>query len=64
MPATACSRIWALAPTASRAEIWSTALMLVDPSGIPALIAGDPDITEVYADMNGKIARFEGFPVA
>jgi thiamine biosynthesis lipoprotein len=58
MPAAACSRIWVLAPAAARAEIWSTALMLIDPSGIPALIAGDPDIMGVYADIHGKVEDF------
>lgn len=58
MPAAACARIWVLAPSAALAEIWSTALMLVDPDEIPGIIAGEPEITAVYAEIHGKVVAF------
>ena len=61
MPAIACSRIWVLAPTAAFAEIWSTALMLVEPDEIPGIIAGEPDIAGVYAEIHGKVEAY-GLP--
>ena len=51
---TRADRVWVLAPTAVLAEIWSTAFMLMDPSGIPTFISGNPEITAVYMDMNGS----------
>ena len=51
--ATSCERVWVLAANAVLAEIWSTALMLVDPSGMPALITDDPEVTAVYAEIDG-----------
>ena len=60
-PASACARVWVLAPTAALAEIWSTALMLVEPEKIPAIIVGEPEITAVYADLNGEVVAY-GLP--
>lgn len=57
-PATASPRIWVLAPTAALAEIWSTALMLVEPEEIPAIIAGEPEIPAVYADLDGEVVAY------
>lgn len=57
-PATAYPRIWVLAFTAALAEIWSTALMLVEPEEIPGIIAGEPEIAAVYADLNGEVVAF------
>ena len=50
-----CTRIWVLAPTAALAEVWSTALMLVEPDEIPAIIAAEPDISAVYAEIGGGL---------
>ena len=55
MPASACSRIWVTAATAALAEIWSTALMLVDPEEIADFIAANEDITSVHIDCAGRI---------
>jgi FAD:protein FMN transferase len=55
MPSSACSRIWVTAATAAIAEIWSTALMLVDAEEIADFIATDKDITSVHIDCAGRI---------
>lgn len=55
MPATPCNRLWVTAPTATLAEVWSTALMLVPVEVIPDLIARCPEITGVYADLGGTV---------
>jgi thiamine biosynthesis lipoprotein len=55
MPSSACSRIWVTAATAALAEIWSTALMLVDPEEIADFIASEGDITSVHIDCAGRI---------
>jgi thiamine biosynthesis lipoprotein len=57
MPAAPCNRIWVTATTAALAEVWSTALMLVPVDEIPDFIAGNKDITGVYAERGGKTAR-------
>lgn len=56
MPASPCRRVWVSAVTASLAEIWSTALMLIDPTEIPDFIAGEESIDGVYIDRDGEIA--------
>ena len=55
MPAAPCKRVGVTAPSAALAEVWSTALMLVPPEEIPALIAAEPEITGVHADAGGRI---------
>jgi len=56
MPANPCRRVWAVASTATLAEIWSTALMLVAPEEIPGLLAEDQEITAVYAErQDGRV---------
>lgn len=55
MPASPCSRLWVTAPTATLAEVWSTALMLVPVEEIPEIIAQCPEITGVYADLGGRV---------
>lgn len=54
-PATHADRVWVLAANAALAEIWSTALMLMDPSGIPSFIAGEPEITGVHLEIDGTV---------
>jgi thiamine biosynthesis lipoprotein len=56
MPTQSCDRVWVVAPHAALAEIWSTALMLLDPEVIVDFIAGDETVTEVYIDRDGKIS--------
>ncbi len=58
MPAQACTRIWVLAPTAALAEIWSTALMLVEPDEIIGILAEEPEIAGAYAEIDGRIEVF------
>ena len=56
MPAVPSRRIWVSAATAVLAEIWSTALMLVEPEEIPDLLLGGDDVSGVYADRGGRVA--------
>jgi FAD:protein FMN transferase len=58
MPANPFTRLWVTAPTATFAEIWSTALMLVEPELISEFIAGEASLTRVYADRGGKLQTF------
>jgi thiamine biosynthesis lipoprotein len=53
MPAAPCKRLWTVAPTAVLAEIWSTALMLLDPDSIPDFIAGEETLQSVHLDRDG-----------
>lgn len=55
MPASPSGRLWVLASTATLAEIWSTALMLVAFEDLPDLISLDPGITAVHVERNGEI---------
>ena len=57
MPASPCRRVWVVSSTAVLAEIWSTALMLVEPVAIADFIAGDETLEEVYFDRNGIVER-------
>jgi thiamine biosynthesis lipoprotein len=58
MPSRSCTRIWTLAADAAFAEVWSTALMLVEPDEIPAIMADEPGILGVYAEIGGVIETF------
>lgn len=62
-PVGTCNRVWVLAPTAALAEIWSTALMLLEPAEFPDVLAHDHEITAVYGEVDGKVAAFQGPPV-
>lgn len=55
MPSSACKRVWVTAPTAALSEIWSTALMLLEPEAIPEFISGEETIRGVHIDRNGII---------
>ena len=57
MPADPCQRLWVMAETATLAEIWSTALMLVDPADIPAITEDAHEITAVYTGRRGRLVR-------
>lgn len=55
MPSFSCSRVWVIAATAALAEIWSTALMLVDAGEIADYAESDEGITSVHIDCAGRI---------
>lgn len=57
MPALPSKRVWVTARTAALAEIWSTALMLVDPKEMADLLADNGDVADVYADREGAVSR-------
>jgi len=53
MPCAPCKRLWTVAPTAALAEIWSTALMLLEPEKIHDFIAGEETLLSVHLDRDG-----------
>jgi thiamine biosynthesis lipoprotein len=55
MPVSPCKRLWVSATSAALAEVWSTALMLVEPDEIPNFIAGVEGLGEIYLDRDGSI---------
>lgn len=57
MPAVPSRRIWVTASSAALAEVWSTALMLIEPEEIPDFIAGNEDPSSVYADREGAVIQ-------
>ena len=54
MPAEPCRRVWVTAPTATLAEIWSTALMLVEPGEIANFIADEETISTVHLQIDDR----------
>lgn len=56
MPARSCDRVWVVAPQAALAEIWSTALMLLEPDGIADFVTGEETVIAVYTDRDGRIS--------
>ncbi len=59
MPIQVCRRVWAVAATATQAEIWSTALMLLEPTAISDFIAGEEGLSRVYREWHGEIENLE-----
>ncbi len=57
MPAAPARRIWVSARTAALAEVWSTALMLLEPEEIPGFTAGIEGLGAVFADRGGAVER-------
>lgn len=57
MPENPCERVWVVAESAAVAEVWSTALMLIDPVDFEAALGAAAGIHEVYAQRDGKISR-------
>ena len=55
MPVAACRRIWTRATSAAEAEIWSTALMLLEPEMIRDFIAGENSLRSVHTECDGRI---------
>jgi thiamine biosynthesis lipoprotein len=56
MPSQSCDRVWVVAPQAALAEIWSTALMLLEPEVIADFVNGEETVTAVYIDRDGKVS--------
>ncbi|MEP4809710.1 MAG: FAD:protein FMN transferase [Luteolibacter sp.] len=54
MPANPPTRIWVAATTATVAEIWSTALMLVETVEIASLTSREAEISEIYFQHERK----------
>ena len=50
------NRVWAVAPTATLAEAWSTALMLMTPQHVAATIAGHDTLRHAFAEFDGRVA--------
>jgi thiamine biosynthesis lipoprotein len=48
-------RVWAIARTATMAEAWSTALMLMSPDEVGATLPQHDTLLHAYADLNGKL---------
>lgn len=48
-------RVWALAKTATQAEVWSTALMLMNPQEAAAAVARQNSLLHAYAELVGKV---------
>ena len=59
LPCIACTHVWVTAPTAVLAEIWSTALMLLEPKDIPAFVAGEETLRTVHVEEDGKIHQIK-----
>ena len=57
MPEKPCDRVWVLADSAAKAEVWSTALMLIDPEEFEEALSGAEGIREVHAGRDGKVWR-------
>ena len=49
-------RVWAVATTATLAEAWSTALMLMSPQEVAAAIAREDSLLHAYAELEGRVA--------
>lgn len=58
MPAAPCGRVWVTAASAALAEIWSTALMLVESSEIAEFISGEEEIHGVHGHIGGVVREF------
>lgn len=57
MPAEPCERVWVVADSAAVAEVWSTALMLLDPLDFEEALQGATGVHEVYYQRLGRISR-------
>jgi len=55
MPAGGFRRIWVVAQDAALAEVWSTALMLVDPAEISEIIEELDELSAVHAEIDGEL---------
>jgi thiamine biosynthesis lipoprotein len=55
MPAQMCRRLWVTASTATLAEIWSTALFLLEPEDILGFLGDDETVTGVFIQRESQI---------
>jgi thiamine biosynthesis lipoprotein len=56
MPSKSCDRVWVTSRQAALAEIWSTALMLLEADILVDFIAGEETVSSVYIDCGGRIS--------
>jgi len=59
MPVIPCKRLWTTAATAAMAEIWSTALMLIEPDEIAEFVDGDDTLLGAYVEHAEVIRAIE-----
>ncbi|MDX1680917.1 MAG: FAD:protein FMN transferase [Akkermansiaceae bacterium] len=57
MPRQPCERVWVVADSAAMAEVWSTALMLLELEEFEQALEGVPGIDQVHAQRDGKVRR-------
>lgn len=57
MPAHPSKRVWVEAATAAWAEVWSTALMLVDADEIAEWLGQAPEVRGIHVDRGGGVER-------
>ena len=57
MPEKPCERVWVVADSAAMAEVWSTALMLIEPEEFEEALAQAEGVQEVHAQRDGKVWR-------
>lgn len=55
MPAEPCDRVWVMAECAATAEVWSTALMLLEPAEFAEALCAVSGVHQVYAQREGQI---------
>lgn len=59
MPSQPCDRVWVTAPTATLAEVWSTALMLLPVEEITGVIGEESGVSSVHVECGGDIRKVE-----
>ena len=52
-------RVWAVAASATLAEAWSTALMLMSPEAVTAAIAREDSLLHAYAEIDGRVGELK-----
>jgi len=52
-------RVWAVAATATLAEAWSTALMLMSQDEVTAAIVRESSLLHAYAELDGQVAELK-----
>ena len=57
MPTRRCNRIWVSAANATSAEVWSTALMLVEPDELASFIESKNEIQSLIIDRSGRVEK-------
>jgi thiamine biosynthesis lipoprotein len=57
MPTQRCSRVWVSAANATSAEVWSTALMLVEPDELASFIESKNEIQSLIIDRSGRVEK-------